>query len=434
MTYPGDREGPAYQQYPQQQPYTDQQFSRQQYSQQYSQQYPHQPYPAYHAYTSYPFQGFDDFQPNHRRAPDRRRHTYDDWSRHDPWSTDPGQGGLPPMQGAPSEPSMNPWRGNNFMEYYVPRWQPDSEVNECPHCEAAFTFLHRKHHCRKCGRVVCAACSPHRITIPRQFVVRPPDPHQAQAGQVLHVDEYPPSPTNPDMDLGGGEVVRVCNPCVPDPNLDPPGFLERSRAYTSGDEYVSASCVPVQTNIAQEVFRRPNRPRTRAPRPVRPGDYGYDRVEFGVGHPFGYAAEGSPAPRRRRRHIDERDICPICNRQFRPLTEAEGEEAREAHIRDCIENHGAARTQRQGQTDTQNENQTQIQAPPPPPPPVKMIGFPATEKDCIGPDGATQECTICMEEYQVGERLVRLECLCMYHKQCIVEWFSRKQECPMHKT
>lgn len=31
---------------------------------------------------------------------------------------------------------------------------------------------HHRH--RKCGRVVCAACSPHRITIPSAFVVKPP--------------------------------------------------------------------------------------------------------------------------------------------------------------------------------------------------------------------------------------------------------------------
>ncbi|KAF2748518.1 hypothetical protein M011DRAFT_400799, partial [Sporormia fimetaria CBS 119925] len=49
----------------------------------------------------------------------------------------------------------------------LPRWQPDSEVDACPVCERQFSFFYRRHHCRKCGRVVCANCSPHRITIPR---------------------------------------------------------------------------------------------------------------------------------------------------------------------------------------------------------------------------------------------------------------------------
>jgi len=63
-----------------------------------------------------------------------------------------------------------------------------------------------------------------------------------------------------------------------------------------------------------------------------------------------------------------------------------------------------------------------------------MLPFMATEKDCVGEDGDTQECTICMEEYEVGAALARLECLCKFHRACIVEWFDRKQECPVHKV
>lgn len=68
------------------------------------------------------------------------------------------------------------------------------------------------------------------------------------------------------------------------------------------------------------------------------------------------------------------------------------------------------------------------------PVPVRLVVFKATEKDCVGQDGGLQECTICMEEYEVGQSLVRLECLCKFHKRCIVEWFERKKECPVHKV
>ena len=65
--------------------------------------------------------------------------------------------------------------------------------------------------------------------------------------------------------------------------------------------------------------------------------------------------------------------------------------------------------------------------------PVQMLPFVASEKDCVGEDGNIQECSICMVEYDVGDQLARLECLCKFHKACIVEWFGRKQECPLHK-
>ena len=65
---------------------------------------------------------------------------------------------------------------------------------------------------------------------------------------------------------------------------------------------------------------------------------------------------------------------------------------------------------------------------------MRMLSFKATEKDCVNEDGSPQECTICMEEYEVGVALARLECLCKFHKSCIVEWFERKKECPVHKV
>lgn len=123
-----------------------------------------------------------------------------------------------------------------YQEIDMPRWQPDTEVTSCPICGTVFSFWYRKHHCRKCGRVVCASCSPHSIVIPRQFIVRPPDtstspPSSSPPSHTpvvdLTVDDSTPftpltSPINPA--LGGGEKVRLCNPCVPDPNPNPLGY------------------------------------------------------------------------------------------------------------------------------------------------------------------------------------------------------------------
>eukprot|EP00928_Gymnodinium_smaydae_P048678 TRINITY_DN32576_c0_g1_i1.p3 TRINITY_DN32576_c0_g1~~TRINITY_DN32576_c0_g1_i1.p3 ORF type:complete len:243 (+),score=45.93 TRINITY_DN32576_c0_g1_i1:105-833(+) len=40
------------------------------------------------------------------------------------------------------------------------RWTPDSEATKCELCHVAFTFFMRRHHCRRCGRCICAECSP----------------------------------------------------------------------------------------------------------------------------------------------------------------------------------------------------------------------------------------------------------------------------------
>ena len=139
----------------------------------------------------------------------------------------------------PQPPSIETARDRRSREITLPKWQPDTEVNKCPICGAAFSFWYRKHHCRKCGRVVCGNCSPHRITIPRQFIVHPPEEAAASptstgnAGVevvdltgdndpneiVSHPSERPQSSDYKiDPALGGGQEVRLCNPCVPDPN------------------------------------------------------------------------------------------------------------------------------------------------------------------------------------------------------------------------
>jgi len=59
-------------------------------------------------------------------------------------------------------------------------WTPDQFLNKCTICERDFTFIRRRHHCRKCGSLVCSDCS-------NQFMI---------------VKEV-----NPD------QLVRVCNNC-----------------------------------------------------------------------------------------------------------------------------------------------------------------------------------------------------------------------------
>ncbi len=150
----------------------------------------------------------------------------------------------PPTQGIterplPRRPSLDTLQNRGSREITLPRWEPDAGVSKCPICGTVFGFWYRKHHCRKCGRVVCANCSPHRITIPRQFIVHPPEdatpsPSTANnagvevvdltsdddaAGKVVSPEERPQSSEyRIDPALGGGKEVRLCNPCVPDPN------------------------------------------------------------------------------------------------------------------------------------------------------------------------------------------------------------------------
>jgi hypothetical protein len=59
-----------------------------------------------------------------------------------------------------------------------------------------------------------------------------------------------------------------------------------------------------------------------------------------------------------------------------------------------------------------------------------MFIYRASEKDCV--DDA--ECTICLEEFEVGASMSRLECFCRFHKKCIQDWFvDHPGRCPVHQ-
>jgi FYVE/RhoGEF/PH domain-containing protein 5/6 len=45
----------------------------------------------------------------------------------------------------------------------APVWVEDKNADACGLCDAKFTMFFRRHHCRKCGRLVCARCSDHKL-------------------------------------------------------------------------------------------------------------------------------------------------------------------------------------------------------------------------------------------------------------------------------
>lgn len=54
-------------------------------------------------------------------------------------------------------------------EGHAPIWTPDSMADVCMCCKKTrFSALQRRHHCRQCGMVVCAACSRRKFLLPKQ--------------------------------------------------------------------------------------------------------------------------------------------------------------------------------------------------------------------------------------------------------------------------
>lgn len=59
--------------------------------------------------------------------------------------------------------------GKKSAEAFAAVWVPDGDAPVCMHCKKTqFTLLNRRHHCRKCGAVVCGPCSNKRFLLPNQ--------------------------------------------------------------------------------------------------------------------------------------------------------------------------------------------------------------------------------------------------------------------------
>jgi hypothetical protein len=72
--------------------------------------------------------------------------------------------------------SLCPWFAQQIPTWTRPTWVPDAVAQECmaPWCSQRFDALHRRHHCRYCGKVFCKICCKRTITVNRWLEDHPP--------------------------------------------------------------------------------------------------------------------------------------------------------------------------------------------------------------------------------------------------------------------
>lgn len=288
--------------------------------------------------------------------------------------------------------------------------------------------------------------------------------------------------------MWGGEEVRVCNPCVPDPNLNPPPFnASPSRGWRFPEHHDGPSRPPPgsmpfptapdasrlghrstqsdthllnPTRYAQSPFSNTNLtfqnpssvrdlwPPTGIPHPALypprtssaavPGtNFGHRNISF-----FPTSSSSSPMSQAlappERPEIAEEDECPICASELPPKGLNGDTTARESHVEDCIRGHmySATSTSAPSRTGiavpssllgnstlpvlpgTSSASPRSIVSGPRPRRMTggRMLVYLATEKDCTGEDGSANECVICLEEFENGDEMGRLECLCKFHR------------------
>ncbi|EGO20548.1 hypothetical protein SERLADRAFT_417762, partial [Serpula lacrymans var. lacrymans S7.9] len=78
-----------------------------------------------------------------------------------------------------SDPAHGKRTVRHHVEHYVPPvWIPDAKISSCMRCGQAFGWRRRRHHCRLCGRCVCAGCSEKTF-----FIADPTSPTSSNSGK-----------------------------------------------------------------------------------------------------------------------------------------------------------------------------------------------------------------------------------------------------------
>ena len=92
-------------------------------------------------------------------------------------------------------------------------------MEACAECGVAFSFFLRRHHCRACGRVLCAECTQRKAALPnmlRDLVAI--DPSESSQPSSLSSSSFAPSSTSSSFSTwwsgrGRVEAVRLCEGC-----------------------------------------------------------------------------------------------------------------------------------------------------------------------------------------------------------------------------
>ncbi|KAM0756078.1 hypothetical protein T439DRAFT_351802 [Meredithblackwellia eburnea MCA 4105] len=222
-----------------------------------------------------------------------------------------------------------------------PIWEADEAAHDCRRCHKKFTFFIRKHHCRRCGLVVCASCSSNADRLDPSEVVQAPGGHDEDFWSQ-------PAPYK----------FRTCDTCH--------AALTMPQGVGTG----------ASTSVLSAIFPSPSSPS--AGGSVTPSETGASDVS-------------------------ELQDCPVCGQVLANLG---GRTEQEAHVKDCLETGGGAIAS--------NGSYLVFKLPPGP-----LV---------------SEECKICFVEFEVGDKLARLPCLCYFHQTCIRAWLDRGRSCPFHAS
>ncbi|ORZ15399.1 hypothetical protein BCR41DRAFT_62533 [Lobosporangium transversale] len=209
------------------------------------------------------------------------------------------------------------------------KWESDHKAIECRECHRKFSLWLRRHHCRRCGHVVCDRCSSHRSMMHPSEVVFDPSSSEAYLSHKASLQRNIP------------QSYRVCDSCYT--------ILGSGRSTGAASSSGAGSGNFSSSSSSQQHYHRSHNGQysthsgisnpsqnDRSYGVYLPSSSGYapDRS-----HPSSRSSSSSnlhPAPMVRSASSGSlMSECPVCGAILAGLEG--GKAAQEAHVQDCLE-------------------------------------------------------------------------------------------------
>ncbi|KAI9346117.1 hypothetical protein BDR26DRAFT_817957 [Obelidium mucronatum] len=276
----------------------------------------------------------------------------------------------------------------------VGSWQSSETAINCRQCRRKFSLFLRKRHCRWCGFVFCDACSNHRV--------------------ALSNGTEPAASTSVPQQQSQGEFHRVCDTCYsfltdttdsplytnPMTRPSPPAHLSNINQHDHlfGSSSSSSSALDLIASLSHQITTAfTNVVAAGITTGAQLGQQNEEENETDGDDLLTPSTAGSTIPKRNMSDSLMLE-CPVCQHSLLKMKTA-GEA--EAHVAECLTR----------SSPEISGNRYIVQ----------------TLKESVD-----AECVICFNDMVEGERVARLNCLCIYHEACIKSWFKKKSSCPVH--
>ncbi|KAI1320567.1 hypothetical protein EDD11_000529 [Mortierella claussenii] len=258
-----------------------------------------------------------------------------------------------------------------------PKWESDHKAIECRECHRKFSLWLRRHHCRRCGHVVCDRCSSHRAMLHPSMVLYDPTSSEAYLNhQAL-------------SRRGTVLSYRVCDSCHGTLGLNRSTGVGGSSGWSNAQSS-SGSQTQHQSSSYSQTPTTPGRggrgTNSGGPSHSQYGNSGGLGVYMhgsdyapDVSHSSSRSSSSSnllPAPMVRNASSSSlMSECPVCGAVLAGLEG--GKAAQEAHVQDCLE----------GKSGGQGNG------------PVRYVVYKLPADSPL----IDQECAICFEEFVAGK-------------------------------